>query len=73
MRVFYSQKTESIIKKFELTYWRKKIQECLNETHQELSDNWMRCAKGESKRIEGGFLENVKDLTPEAIKLGYDY
>ena len=73
MRVFYSQKTESIIKKFELTYWRKKIQECLNETHQELSDNWMRCAIGERMRIEGRFLENVKDLTPEAIKLGYDF
>ena len=24
-------------------------------------------------RIEGRFLENVKDLTPEAIKLGYDF
>ena len=52
---FYSQKTESIIKKFELTYWRKKIQECLNETHQELSDNWMRCAIGERMKIEGRF------------------
>tara|TARA_B100000929_G_C15501465_1_gene417559 strand:- start:492 stop:803 length:312 start_codon:yes stop_codon:yes gene_type:complete len=73
MRVFYSQKTESIIKKFELTDWRKKIQECLNETHQELSDNWLRCAIGERMKIEGRFLENVKDLTPEAIKLGYDF
>ena len=24
-------------------------------------------------KIEGRFLKNVKDLTPEAIKLGYDF
>ena len=24
-------------------------------------------------KIEGRFLENIKDLTPEAIKLGYDF
>ena len=24
-------------------------------------------------KIEGRFLENVKDLTPDAIKLGYDF
>ena len=73
MRIFYSQKTESIIKKFELSGWRNKIQNGLDETHQELSDSWLRCAIGERMKIEGRILENVKDLSPEAIKLGYDF
>ena len=73
MRVYYSQKTESIIKKFELVDWRSKIYENLDEKHQNLSDNWLSCALGEIMKIEGRFLKNVKDLTPEAIKLGYDF
>ena len=73
MRVYFSQKTESIIEKFELTDWRKKINEKLDEKHQNLSDNWLSCALGERMKIEGRFLKNVKDLTPEAIKLGYDF
>ena len=73
MRVFYSQKMELLIKKFDLTDWRKKVKENLSKQNQELSDNWLNCAIGECMRIEGRFLENVKDLTPEAIKLGYDF
>ena len=73
MRVFYSQKMELLIKKFDLTDWRKKVKENLAKQNQELSDNWLNCAIGERMRIEGRFLENVKDLTPEAIKLGYDF
>ena len=73
MRVFYSQKMELLIKKFDLTDWRKKVKEDLSKQNQELSDNWLNCAIGERMRIEGRFLENVKDLTPEAIKLGYDF
>jgi len=73
MRVYYSQKTESIIEKFELADWRKKINGKLDEKHQNLSDNWLSCALGERMKIEGRFLKNVKDLTPEAIKLGYDF
>ena len=73
MRVFYSQKMELLIKKFDLTDWRKKVKEDLSKRNQELSDNWLNCAIGERMRIEGRFLENVKDLTPEAIKLGYDF
>ena len=73
MRVFYSQKMELLIKKFNLTDWRKKVKENLSKQNQELSDNWLNCAIGERMRIEGRFLENVKDLTPEAIKLGYDF
>ena len=73
MRDFYSQKMELLIKKFDLTDWRKKVKENLSKQNQELSDNWLNCAIGERMRIEGRFLENVKDLTPEAIKLGYDF
>ena len=73
MRVYYSQKTESIIEKFELADWRKKINGILDEKHQHLSDNWLSCAVGERMKIEGRLLKNVKDLTPEAIKLGYDF
>ena len=73
MRVFYSQKMELLIKKFDLTDWRKKVKENLSKQNQELSDNWLNCAIGERMRIEGRFLENIKDLTPEAIKLGYDF
>ena len=73
MRVFYSQKMELLIKKFDLTDWRKKVKENSSKQNQELSDNWLNCAIGERMRIEGRFLENVKDLTPEAIKLGYDF
>ena len=73
MRVFYSQKMELLIKKFDLTDWRKKVKENLSKQNQELSDNWLNCAIGERMRIEGRFLENVKDLSPEAIKLGYDF
>ena len=31
------------------------------------------CALGERIKIEGKDLENLKDLSPEAIKLGYDF
>ena len=73
VRVFYSQKTEQLIKKMELADWRKKIQGQLTQEHQELSDNWKMCALGERIKIEGRDLENIKDLSPEAIKLGYDF
>jgi len=73
VRVFYSQKTERLIQKMELVNWRKKIQGQLTQEHQELSDNWKMCALGERIKIEGRNLENIKDLSPEAIKLGYDF
>lgn len=73
VRVFYSQKTEQIIKKIELTHWRKRLQEQLNHEHQELSDNWKKCALGERIRIEGNDLQNINELTPEARLLGYDF
>ena len=73
VRVFYSQKTEQLINKIELTQWRDSIQEQLNHEHQELSDNWKMCALGERIRIEGNDLQNIYELTPEARLLGYDF
>ena len=71
MRVFYSQKTEEVIKK--LSTWRHRVKEKLDDRHQKLSDSWLSCALGERMELEGKFLKNVKDLTPDAIKLGYDF
>ena len=73
MRLYYTQKTDKILKKFELLEWRSKINEKLDEGHQNLSDNWLSCALGERMKLEGKFLKNIKDLSPEAIKLGYDF
>ena len=73
VRVFYSQKTEQLIEQMKLTNWRQRIQEDLNQSHQDLSDNWKLCAIGERIKIEGRDLDSIKDLTPEAIKLGYDF
>lgn len=73
VRVFYSQKTEQILKKFELTQWRQLAQEKLEQKHQNLSDNWKSCAIGERIKLEGKDLNSIKDLSPEAIKLGYDF
>ncbi len=50
-----------------------RIQEQLEQTHQEMSDNWKMCAIGERIKLEGKELESIKDLSPEAIKLGYDF
>lgn len=72
MRVFYSQKTEQVIK-IQLSQWRNMVQEQLTQKHQDLSDNWKTCALGERIRIEGKDLQSLKDLSPEAIKLGYDF
>lgn len=73
VRMFYTQKTEQIIKKFELANWRQLVQEELNQKHQDLSDNWKMCVVGERIRLEGRVLKSIKDLSPEAIKLGYDF
>ena len=73
VRVFYSQKTEALIEKMTLTHWRQQVQNELGYEHQEMSDNWKMCAIGERIRIEGKNLDSIKDLTPEAIRLGYDF
>lgn len=73
VRVYYTQKTEQILQKFELSHWRDLIREDLAQKHQDLSDNWKTCAIGERIRIEGRALTDLKDLSPDAIKLGYDF
>ncbi|KAF6242788.1 hypothetical protein C6988_06300 [Nitrosopumilus sp. b1] len=73
VRVFYTQKTENLLQKMELSEWRIRIQKQLEQTHQEMSDDWKMCAIGERIKLEGKELESIKDLSPEAIKLGYDF
>jgi hypothetical protein len=71
--VFYSQKTEQLIKKIELVQWRKRLQENISHDHQELSDNWKMCALGERIKIEEKDLQNIDELSPEARLLGYEF
>ena len=73
MRVFYTQKLENILEKIELSDWRQRLQEPLTYNEQSMSDNWKYCALGERIKKEGRDLHKVKDLTPEAIKLGFDF
>ena len=73
VRVFYTQKTEQLLKKMELTQWREMIQQTREQKHQDLSDNWKTCAIGERISKEGADLKNIKDLSPEAIRLGYEF
>ena len=73
VRVFYSQKTENLFKKLELTQWRESLRQKINQTHQDLSDNWKMCALGERIKIEGRELKDIHELTPEARLLGYDF
>ena len=73
VRVFYSQKTEQLIDKMKLSHWRQLVQEDLDQKHQDLSDHWKMCAIGERIKLEGRDLNSIKDLSPEAIQLGYDF
>lgn len=57
----------------ELSQWRELVQQRLEQKHQDLSDNWKTCAIGERIRQEGADLKDIKDLSPEAIRLGYDF
>jgi len=52
VRIFYSQKTEQILQKFELTHWRQLVQEKLEQKHQDLSDNCKNSAIGKEKVLE---------------------
>ena len=73
VRVFYSQKTEHLLGKMELMHWREIIRQRIDQTTQDLSDNWKTCAIGERIKREGRDLNSIKDLSPLAIKLGYDF
>jgi len=72
-KVFFSQKTERLIKKLELTQWRKHLPEKINQNYQNMSDNLKICALGERIKIEERELKNIDDLTPKARLLRYDF
>ena len=59
-RVFFSKKTEHLIKKLELIQWRKNLQEKIEQNHQDMSDNWKMCALGDRITIEGCKLKNYQ-------------
>lgn len=73
MRVFHTQKLDGILDKIELSDWRQRLREPLTVSEHALSDNWKSCALGERMKKEGRDLDRVKDLTPEAVKLGFDF
>lgn len=73
VRVFCTQKTEQLLQKMELADWRVLARQPLTQAHQDLSDNWKTCAIGERIRREGRDLKELKEFSPEAIKLGYDF
>ncbi len=73
MRVFYTPKLEGILEKIDLSDWRQRLCEPLTYHEQTMSDNWKMCALGERIKKEGRDLDKVKDLSPEALKLGFDF
>ncbi len=73
MRVFYTQKLDDILGRIELADWRQRLQKPLGTMENTLSDNWKSCALGERMRREGRDIDKVKDLIPEAVKLGFDF
>ena len=73
VRVFHTQKLDDILGKIELSDWRQRLREPLTASEHALSDNWKSCALGERMKKEGRDLDRVKDLTPEAVKLGFDF
>ncbi|MGI0047797.1 MAG: hypothetical protein ACREBB_11525 [Nitrosotalea sp.] len=73
MRVFHTLKLERLLEKMELSDWRQRLRQPLTCDEQSLSDNWKSCALGERIQKEGRYLDKVKDLTPEAIKLGFAF
>ncbi len=73
VHVFYSQKTEQILQKFELAHWRQLVQEKHEQKHQDLLDNWKNCAIGKRIRLETCDLNSIMGLSPEVIKLGCDF
>ena len=73
MRVFHTQKLDDFLGKIELSDWRQRLREPLTNTEHAMSDNWKYCALGERMKKEGRDLDRVKDLTPEAIKMGFEF
>ena len=73
MRVFNTQKLDDILGRIELSDWRQRLRKPLTSRGYTLSDNWKSCALGERMKKEGRELDKVKDLTPEAVKLGFEF
>ncbi|MGC1425676.1 MAG: hypothetical protein WA833_03130 [Nitrosotalea sp.] len=73
MRVFHTQKLDDLLGRIELSDWRKRLQEPLTNKEHQMSDNWKSCALGERMKKEGHDLGKVKDLAPEAVKLGFEF
>ena len=73
VRVFSSQTTEQLIKKLELTQWRKSLQEKINQNHQDMSDGWKMYAIEDRIKIIQREFKNIDDLTPKARLLRYDF
>ena len=73
MRVFYTQKLDDLLGKMELSDWRQRLREPLTSAEHAMSDNWKFCALGERMKKEGRDIDRVKDLTPEAVKLGFEF
>lgn len=73
VRVFSSQTTKQLIKKLELTQWRKSLQEKINQNHQDMSDVWKMYAIEDRIKIKESEFKNIDDLTPEARLLRYDF
>ncbi|WP_420545326.1 hypothetical protein [Nitrosopumilus sp.] len=68
-RVFYTQKTEQLLKKMELIHWRELTKQTLEQKHQDLSDNWKTCAIGERIR-RGRRPEKHQRFEPRGNKTG---
>jgi len=73
VRVFSSQTTEQLIKKLELTQWRKSLQKKINQNHQDMSDGWKMYAIEDRIKIIQREFKNIDVLTPEARLLRYDF
>ena len=73
VKVFSSQTTEQLIKKLELTQWRKSLQEKINQNHQDMSDGWKMYSIEDRIKIIQREFKNIDDLTPETRLLRYDF
>jgi len=73
VQVFHTQKLDDILGRIELSDWRQRLREPLTSKEHALSDNWKFCALGERMKKEGRDLDKVKDLAPEAVKLGFEF
>lgn len=71
VRVFYSQKTEQMLKKMELMHWRELDEERIGQKHQKLSDDWKTRVIG--KRILRAGRDIYKIKIPSSIAINHDY